>query len=134
MVFRIGTAGIPDSLSRPAGTAKGVEQAKKLGLAAMEIEFVRQVYLKENDAKEVGRVAKENNIALTVHAPYYINLNSKDPDKREASKFRIIKSARIGALAGAKSVAFHTASGSVRAESAVSYYDQRRTTRTDQTD
>ena len=110
MSFKVGTAGIPDSLKRPAGTANGVKQVKKLGLAAMEIEFVRQIYLSENDAKEVKKVAEENDIALTMHAPYYINLNSKDPDKRAASRARIIKSAKIGAIAGASSVAFHPAS------------------------
>jgi len=103
-----GTAGIPIECSSAGGkTIDGVRFVRKLGLDAMELEFVRSVNLDETTAKEVGRVAKKENVLLTCHAPYYINLNSLEKMKIGASRSRIIKSAKIANLAGAKSVTFH---------------------------
>lgn len=63
----------------------------------------------EDTAKELRALAEEHDISLTVHAPYYVNLNSAEPEKITASKDRIIQAARVGAWAGAKSVTFHAA-------------------------
>ncbi len=109
MGFLVGCAGVPYSTPKPRDTAAGIRKARELQLSALELEFVRKVYLSEDAAKDVGKVARENDIALTCHASYFVNLNSKDSEKREASKQRILQSARIGAIAGAKSVAFHPA-------------------------
>ncbi len=106
--LRIGTAGIPLA-AQPRTSCAGVEKLVELGLDCMELEFVRSVQMQEQTARELRDVCEENQIELTVHAPYYINLNSKDPQKVEASKARILKAARIGWLAGAKSVTFHAA-------------------------
>ena len=46
---------------------------------------------------------------MSVHAPYYINFNSREPEKIEASIKRIYDSARIGSLCGASSIVFHPA-------------------------
>ena len=69
-----GTAGIPMN-SKGNATAEGVTSVKKLGLGAMELEFVRSVNISKERAPEVKKSAEENNIVLTCHAPYYINLN-----------------------------------------------------------
>lgn len=73
----------------------------------MELEFVQGVRINEEMAMEVAKVAKENNIILSVHAPYFINFNSPDKKKIYASRHRLIQSARIGHLCGAISVVFH---------------------------
>ena len=101
-----GTAGIPIS-SRGSGTAEGIAAVKKLGLDAMELEFVRSVNITKEKAPEVKESAEENKIVLTCHAPYYINLNSLERVKLKASIYRILRSARIANLCGAWSVAFH---------------------------
>jgi deoxyribonuclease-4 len=75
----------------------------------MEIEFVRGVRMGEDTAREIRALAEEHDISLTVHAPYYVNLNSAEPEKISASKERIIQAARAGSWAGAKSVTFHAA-------------------------
>jgi deoxyribonuclease IV len=106
--LRFGTAGIPIS-TLPHTTLDGVKRVKELGLECMELEFVRSVNLTETAAKQVKAVAQASDVELTVHAPYFINLNSLEDKKREDSIGRILKSARIGALAGAKSVTFHAA-------------------------
>ncbi|MDP2946849.1 MAG: TIM barrel protein, partial [Nanoarchaeota archaeon] len=79
----------------------------KLGISACEVEFVRQVYIKKDEAVEIGSVAKELGIELSVHCPYYVNLNSEEKEKVEASKKRILQSCEVGHLFGAKSIVFH---------------------------
>ena len=98
----------------PAGlgsvkTAKTVlENYAKLGLKACEIAFTYGVYIKnDKDAKEIGDKARELGIKLSIHAPYYVNLNSLDKAKREATKKRILDCCRIGEILGAKTVVFH---------------------------
>jgi len=106
--LRIGTAGIPES-TKPRSTANAVKRLAELGLKHMEIEFVRGVSMGEATAQTIGELAREYDISLTVHAPYYVNLNSAEAEKIEASKDRIIQAARAGAWAGATSVTFHAA-------------------------
>ncbi len=101
-----GPAGIPTTVKK-GGVKEGVIEVKRLGLDAMEIEFVRKVFLDEKGAREVRKVAEALGVVLTVHAPYYVNLASTDEGKLEASIQRVLQSARIGALAGAWSVCFH---------------------------
>lgn len=109
IMLHIGTAGVPLS-AETRGTLDGILQVRKLGLDAMELEFVRQVYVKkEEDAKEIGALARKENVALSVHAPYFINLNSPNKKTVEASRNRIVESARIGHFAGARNVVIHSA-------------------------
>ncbi len=103
-----GTAGIPLSTSKRT-TENGIKQVRSLGLDAMELEFVRKVNVKEKTALKIREVAENERVVLTCHAPYYINLNSKENDKFEASKKRIYDSARITSICGGWSVCFHAA-------------------------
>jgi deoxyribonuclease-4 len=103
-----GTAGIPISAEK-RDSVSGIGRVRELGLGAMELEFVRGVNMGEDAAKEVKRAALENGISLSVHAPYYINLNSAEKEKLAASRKRIMDSARIGELCGAEIVTFHPA-------------------------
>ncbi|MCC5997596.1 MAG: TIM barrel protein [Thermofilum sp.] len=101
-----GPAGIPTTLKK-GGVTEGILEVKRLGLDAMEIEFVRSIFLNEKSAVEVKKLRDQVGIVLTVHAPYYINLNSQEEAKVKASVERIIRSAEIGYKAGAWSVCFH---------------------------
>lgn len=103
----LGPAGLP--MASEGNTTDGIRKVKELGLNAMEIEFVRSVYMNEKTAEEVAQVAKENEVRLSVHAPYYINLCSKDSKVIKESKERILKSLMIGEIAGADAVAVHAA-------------------------
>lgn len=102
----VGPAGIP-SIAKGLGVVEGVKKVRELGLSAMEIEFVRGVWLKDRDALTLKDAAREVGVVLTVHAPYYINLLSKEESTVKASVGRILESARVGYLAGAWSVVFH---------------------------
>lgn len=101
-----GPAGIPSS-TKNRNTQEGILEVKNLGLDAMELEFVHSVNISAQKAPEIKKIAKESNILLTCHAPYYINLNTDDAQKRAASRSRILKSAQILDLCGGFSVAFH---------------------------
>jgi len=104
MNIRFGPAGLG-----PVKTAeKTLEEFYKLGLKACEVGFTYGVYIKnKEDAIRIGKEAKELDISLSIHAPYYVNLNSSEIEKREATKKRILDCCEIGELLGAKIVVFH---------------------------
>ncbi len=103
-----GTAGIP--LSTPkSSTLEGIKRVRELNLDSMELEFVHGINLSFEKAKEINIQRKESNVVLTAHAPYYINLNAREKVKLEASKKRILDTAKIGYEAGAYSITFHPA-------------------------
>ncbi|MFH1069164.1 MAG: TIM barrel protein [Candidatus Glassbacteria bacterium] len=101
-----GTGGVPLS-ARGKSIADGVRRIRELGLGCMEAEFVQGVRIKEEKARENGRLAAELGVSLTCHGPYYINLNSAEPDKKVASVKRIIDTARAAHWLGAGSITFH---------------------------
>ncbi len=106
-----GTAGIPLSTpsksSAPLRTITGIEQVRKLGLDNMELEFVRSINISEEKAPLVRKTALKQGIILTCHAPYYINLNSREKIKIKQSQKRILDSARIAHQCRALFVTFH---------------------------
>jgi len=106
--LRFGTAGVPHSAATRS-TVDGIGAVATLGLDNMEVEFVHGVRMKEEKAREVGELATKAEITLTAHGPYYINLNSQEKKKREASITRILDTARMGHHMGAYSVTFHAA-------------------------
>jgi len=103
MVIKFG----PASLGPVNEAISNLEHFAKLGFGACEIAFTYSVYIKEQDAKKIGEVAKKLGIQLSIHAPYFINLNSVEKAKVEASKQRILKCLEIGTYLGAKYVVFH---------------------------
>jgi deoxyribonuclease-4 len=100
--IKLGPAGSPKK-----STIEGIEFVKKVGLQALEVEYVRGVHMSLELAKQVGELAKKLNIKLSVHAPYFINLSSKEKKKIEESKKRIFMSCERAGLMGAKVVVFH---------------------------
>ena len=105
--LRFGTAGIPTCTK--GDTIQGIKDVRGLGLDSFELEFVHSVNIKEDKTNLVKETAKKNDIILTAHGSYYINLNSDDKKKIEASKKRILDACRIGDLLTAKYIVFHAA-------------------------
>ncbi len=103
-----GTGGVPHS-AKQRSTVSGIERISKLGLGCLELEFVRGVKMSEAAAYEVAAAAARSGIRLSAHAPYFINLNAHEPEKIRTSQERLLKTARIASLCGAKSVIFHAA-------------------------
>lgn len=106
--LHFGTAGIPIS-TNPRNTSEGIKKVKSLGLGNMELEFVRSVNIGESTAPKVKSVSEQNNIFLTCHGQYYINLNSNEKIKIRQSIKRVLKAAHIANLCGAFSLTFHAA-------------------------
>jgi len=104
MTIKFGPAGLG-----PVKTAEQVlEQYYKLGLRACEIAFTYGVYIKrEEDLERIGKKAQELGIELSIHAPYYVNLNSEEKAKREATKKRILDCCKAGDKLGVSTVVFH---------------------------
>lgn len=100
-----GTAGKP--ISTKGDTIEGIKKVRELGLDCMELEFVHSINITKEKAPEVNKARKENNIILTCHAPFYININSLDKKKFHASLNYIINSAKTTSLCGGWSVCFH---------------------------
>lgn len=106
--LRFGPAGVPFSAKKPS-TQAGIRRCRELGLGCMEMEFVQRVSMGEETAREVGVVATQENIVLTSHAPYYVNLNSLEPQKVLDSMKRVLQSGRITALCSGTGTIFHAA-------------------------
>ncbi len=103
MTIKFGPAGLG-----PVATAEKVlEDYARRGLKACEIAFTYSVYIKKEDAGRIGRRAWELGVDLSIHAPYWVNLNSAEKAKREATKARILKCCEIGEILGARVVVFH---------------------------
>jgi len=62
---------------------------------------------KKEDGVRIGKKAKELGIYLSIHAPYYVNLNADEQEKREATKARILACCEVGEWLGASRVVFH---------------------------
>ena len=107
--LRFAVAGTPLSTPSPGGTVNGLKRTHALGIRAMELEWVQQVPRNEERMREIRSTAKKLQMSLTVHAPYYINLNAQDPVKLAASKARILLALQMADLAGARSVCVHAA-------------------------
>lgn len=104
MTIYFGPAGIgpvKDAISN-------LEKYHELGLRACEIAFTYNIYIKEQDAIAIGKKAKELGIKLSIHAPYWINLNSADKKKVEESKKRILDCCKRGTLMKVHRVVFHS--------------------------
>jgi deoxyribonuclease-4 len=107
---RFGPAGIPPSFRFvKAGLAEVPRLLQEEGLDAFEYEAVRwgkKPQIKEEDAEELGLAAKEEDVWLSVHGSYFINLCG---NKRivEASKERLIACAIAAKWMKARVVVFH---------------------------
>jgi deoxyribonuclease IV len=104
--LRFGTAGVPDSTPQTS-TVAALKRIRELGLDGLEMEFVRGVKIGPDTARKVRERATALDIALSAHAPYYVNLNSPEPGQRLQSQDHLLRSARMAAECGARSVVFH---------------------------
>jgi deoxyribonuclease-4 len=86
----------------PAGTGgaevENFEELVKKGLDAVEIEFTYGVWMKKEQAEKVREANKKFKLKLSIHASYFINLNSTEKQKIGASRARILQACEIGNL------------------------------------
>ena len=123
MSARFGPAGRPDSF-----TAMGFKKTPEIpayletfGLNAFEYQCGRGVRYVEADLLALKAAAERADIALSVHAPYYISLSSTEEEKRRNSVGYIADTARAARIMGGDRIVVHTGScGKISREEALS--------------
>ncbi|HRE49084.1 MAG TPA: TIM barrel protein [Aggregatilineales bacterium] len=108
--IRFGTVGAPSSTPHPGGTPLAIAHARALGLDHLEIAWVQSVRVTDESCAAIKAAAEQYGVSLSVHAPYYINLNSQTDDLMRKSDERLLLAARKGYLAGARDIIFHPGS------------------------
>ena len=109
MTIRFGTVGSPSGTPK-SGTDEAIKYIDKLGMRALELGWVRSVRVKDETCATYKAIAEEHDVKLSVHAPYYINLNSQTDELMRKSDERLLQAARKGYLAGAMDIIFHPGS------------------------
>jgi deoxyribonuclease-4 len=108
--FRFGTVGSPLSTpAKPGGTVGGILRTAELGLDCLELAWVRSVRISEAACEAIRLEAERKGVAISVHAPYFTNLNA-DSSEWPNSRKRIMDAARFGRLAGATDIVIHPGS------------------------
>lgn len=107
--LRFGTVGSPATTPKP-GTPAAIEYSRLLGLDHLEIAWVQSVRVSDEMCATIKATAEEHGITLSIHAPYYINLNSQSAELMRKSDERLLAAARKGFLAGARDIVFHPGS------------------------
>ena len=108
--FKFGTVGSPKGMpKKPGGSVGAVEFSRSIGLDALELGWVQSVRVTEATCAAIKAKADEQGVALSVHAPYFINLNAKK-DEWPKSRKRLMDAAHYGHLAGGTDIVFHPGS------------------------
>jgi deoxyribonuclease IV len=108
--FLFGTVGSPISTSKkPGGSVGAIQRIKELSLNALELGWVNSVRVSEQTCALIKQTGQEHQVAISVHAPYFINLNAND-DEWPKSRKRLMDAAHYGFLAGATDIVFHSGS------------------------
>src|SRR5256885_13364786 len=87
-------------------TVHGIRRARELGLDHLEMGWVNGIRMSDETAANIAAAAREHDLTLTAHAPYYVNLcGARDIVTR--SRARLVETAPLGVRCGAQSFCFH---------------------------
>jgi deoxyribonuclease IV len=108
--FRFGTVGSPIATpKKPGGSVGSIQFSRSIGLDALELGWVQAVRVSEETCAAIKGAGSEEEVAISVHAPYFINLNAGD-EEWPKSRQRLMDAAYYGNLAGATDIIFHPGS------------------------
>ena len=107
--IRFGTVGSPQT-TPISGTPAAIKHIRELGLDHLEIAWVQSVRVSDETCAQIKAAGEQYDVTLSIHAPYYINLNSQTDDLMKKSDERLLAAARKGYLAGAHDIIFHPGS------------------------
>ena len=79
-----------------------------LGLDAYEYQCGKGVNVGEETARKLGAAAAEHGVALSLHAPYFINLANPDPESLKKTTGYVIAACRAADWMGAARVVIHS--------------------------
>ncbi len=83
---------------------------KEIGLSAYEYSFGRGFTMSYDTAKILGENAKNNDILISIHAPYYINFANESDDMVSKSFGYVEKSMQYLNIMGGRDLVIHLAS------------------------
>jgi deoxyribonuclease-4 len=108
--FQFGTVGSPIATpKKPGGSVGSIQFSKSIGLDALELGWVQAVRVSEETCAAINQAASQEGVAISVHAPYFINLNA-DEEEWPKSRKRLMDAAYFGNLTGATDIIFHPGS------------------------
>ncbi len=108
--FLFGTVGSPTSTAKkPGGSPGAIQRIAELGLGVLELGWVQAVRVSEETCAQIKAAGEQHSVLLSVHAPYFINLNAGDEEWPKSRK-RLMDAAYYGFLAGATDIIFHPGS------------------------
>ncbi len=108
--FKFGTVGSPTGTpKKPGGSVGSIAFSKSIGLDTLELGWVQAVRVTEATCALIKSAGEEHAVALSIHAPYFINLNADDEEWPKSRK-RLMDAAHFGYLAGATDIIFHPGS------------------------
>jgi len=108
--FIFGTVGSPSGTpKKPGGSVGAIAFSKSIGLQALELGWVQSVRVTEATCALIKGASEEHGVSLSVHAPYFINLNATAEEWPKSRK-RLMDAAHYGYLAGATDIIFHPGS------------------------
>lgn len=109
---RFGPAGNSESFAAMGykKTEQVADYLVKMGLNAYEYQCGRGVRINEASVLKLAAAAKSADIAISLHAPYYISLSSVEEEKRRNSVEYILQSARAVRLLGGERIIVHSGS------------------------
>lgn len=110
LTFQFGTVGSPlGTPKKPGGSVGAIEFSQSIGLNTLELGWVQSVRVTEVTCRLINKTATDRRVTLSVHAPYFINLNAMDEEWPKSRK-RLMDAAHYGNLAGATDIVFHPGS------------------------
>lgn len=107
MSAKFGPAGNAESFPYKS-SVEAPRWLQELGLDCYEYQCGKGVRVKEDTAVALGRQAQEHGIALSLHAPYFINLANPDPESQEKTIGYITSSCLVADQMGATRVVIHS--------------------------
>ena len=81
---------------------------KEIGLDCYEYQCGKGVHVGEESARKIGLAAQEHGIALSLHAPYFINLANPDPEALQKTIGYITGACLVADRMGAGRVVIHS--------------------------
>ena len=108
-MIRFGPAGNSDAFYEQGykSTCQAPKWLSEMGLNAFEYSFGRGVRLSEKAGKEIASNADMYGVAISIHAPYYINLAGEGEEKYQKNLMYFRQCADASVYLNAKRIVFH---------------------------
>ena len=107
-------------------TEQSAKYVRDMGLDCFENSFGRGVRMTEVKAISIGDAFREQNVEISVHAPYYINFANPSDESAQNSYNYVLDSGRVLKLMGGRRCVFHSATqGKMEREAAVALTEER---------